>query len=216
MGEVRIIKINCNELSPNGSWKEEPAASIGEGGIGVGLDKDLQTQRIGELNINWSSIGDADGVGVAIPSLIRVITDNSSTTRQKLKSADTILNYRVEDASVVEFTKKFLQSICTGEGIATDYRVEAAGLLRRCESPKVQPATIKSTYTEPAPEKPVIPLKELVKQRHERQVRMEQERIERERAAIERELGLPPGGAADIADPCDFLLKLHTSYFQKS
>ena len=40
--------------------------------------------------------------------------------------------------------------------------------------------------------------------------------IEREREAIERELGLPPGGAADIADPCDFLLKLHTSYFQKS
>jgi hypothetical protein len=97
----------------------------------------LQNEQIGELRAKVEGLcgsggDDANGSGVAIPSLIRIITDSVSTTRQKLKAAETILSYRVSDANVV-FTKKFLQSICTGTDIATDYRVEAAGLLRRCE-----------------------------------------------------------------------------------
>ena len=52
---------------------------------------------------------------------------------------------------------------------------------------------------------------ELVRQRRERQERMERERVERDREAIERELGLPPGGAAGIPDPSDYLLRIRTS-----
>jgi hypothetical protein len=59
-----------------------------------------------------------------------------------------ILSYKVSDASVVEFTKKFLQSVCTGADVAIDHRVEAAGLLRRCESPRVTPESVHPAYSE--------------------------------------------------------------------
>ena len=176
-------------LNPDGSWKE--LASSGEGtGEAVGLDKDRleylassRAQQIDKLQDeverlrDWSGGDDANGSGVAIPSLIRIITDSASTMRQRLKAAETILSYKVGDASVVEFTKKFLQSICTGADVATDYRVEAAGLLRRVEAPKIQPGTVRPTYTEPEPEEPPIPLKELVRQRRERADRMQAELI---------------------------------------
>jgi hypothetical protein len=177
-------------LNPDGSWKE--LASNGEGiGEAVGLDKDRleylvesRTQQIDELQSeierlrDWSGGDDANGSGVAIPSLIRIITDSASTVRQKLKGAETILNYRVEDASVVEFTKKFLQSVCTSADVATDYRVEAAGLLRRCESPRVTPDSVRPTYREEAPKEPGESLRDTVARRRARADRMELEAIE--------------------------------------
>ena len=206
-------------LSPNGSWKEEPVVSIGEG-VGEVLDKDWleylvnsQNQQIGELQIenaclrDWSNGDDTNGA--ALSSLLRIVSDNTATARQRIKAAGAVLGYKVHDDSAVSFTKGYLRAACADTSIAVDHRIEAGELLRKHEAPKVQPSTVRSVYEEPEPAKPVIPLKELVRQRHERQVRMEREQIE-------RELGLPPGGAADIADPCDFLLKLHTSYFQKS
>jgi hypothetical protein len=83
----------------------------------------------------------------------------------------------VGDASVVEFTKKFLQSICTGADVATDYRVEAAGLLRRCESPRIASETVRPAYRETEPAEPPVPLLELVRQRRERADRMQAEMI---------------------------------------
>jgi hypothetical protein len=144
---------------------------------------DSQTQQIeglqGEVERlrDWSNGSDADGAGVAIPSLIRIITDSASTMRQKLKGAETILSYQVEDASVVEFTKKFLQSVCTSADVATDHRVEAAGLLRRCEAPRVTPDSVRPSYREAEPAEPPIPLLELVRQRRERADRMQAEMI---------------------------------------
>ena len=82
----------------------------------------------------------------------------------------------MSDESVVEFTKKFLQSICTSD-VAADHRVEAAGLLRRCESPRVAPETVRPSYREEEPAEPPVPLLELVKQRRERADRMQAEMI---------------------------------------
>jgi hypothetical protein len=130
---------------------------------------------------------------VAIPSLIRIITDSASTMRQKLKAAETILGYKVSDASVVEFTKKFLQSVCTGADVATDHRVEAAGLLRRCESPRVAPETVRPSYRESEPAEPVEPLADLVARRRARQ------------DAYERELASHPGEDALPSDVCSAL-----------
>ena len=118
-------------LSNDGSWKP-PQTSAGEI-----LERDqlehtvnLQNERIGELEEkieylrDWSS-GDDNETGVAIPSLIKIITDRASTVRQRLKAAETILNYRVSDSGVVEFTKKFLQSTCMDAEVAADHRCEA-------------------------------------------------------------------------------------------
>ena len=176
-------------LNPDGSWKE--LASTGDGiGEAIGLDKDrleylvdTQTQHIQGLQSeieqlrSWGNGSDVNETGVAIPSLIRIITDGASTTRQRLKAAETILSYKVSDASVVEFTKKFLQSVCTGADVAIDYRVEAAGLLRRCESPRVVSETVRPVYRQAEPTEPPIPLMELVRQRRERSDKMQEQMI---------------------------------------
>jgi hypothetical protein len=104
---------------------------------------DSQTQQIGELQgeverlRDWSASDDANGGGVAIPSLVKIVADSASTMRQRLKAASTILAYRVQDSSVVDFTKRFLQSVCTSTVVATDHKLEASELLRKYEAPRV-------------------------------------------------------------------------------
>jgi hypothetical protein len=67
--------------------------------------------------------------------------------RQRLKAAGTILGYKVHDEGVVEFTKRFLQSVCTSADIATDYRIEAGELLRKHEAPRIASETVKLSYS---------------------------------------------------------------------
>ena len=157
------------KASPDGAWREERIVSIGEN-----LEKDRlaylvdsQNRKIGELQSenerlrDWSN-SDADGVGVAIPSLMRMITDSASTMRQKIKAASFILNYEVEDSEVTTFVRGFLESVCTSD-VATDHKLEAGELLRKHESPRVQSGTVRPDYPANTPEEPVIPLMELVR-----------------------------------------------------
>ena len=88
---------------------------------------------------DWSSGDDTNGAGVALSSLVKIVGDSDASTRQRIKAASAVLGYKVSDDSVVEFTKRFLQSICTSTNIAIDYRIEAGELLRRHEDAKIVP-----------------------------------------------------------------------------
>ena len=132
---------------------------------------DLQTRQIGELQTelerlrDWSS-GNANGV--ALSNLLQIVSDGAASVRQKLKAAAAILGFKVEDPGIIEFTKRFLESLCANPDIATDYRVESAALLRQHESPRIKPDSAPPTYREepadPA-EPPPIPLRELLVER---------------------------------------------------
>ena len=67
------------KLSPSGSWKEEPIASNGGDGIGEDLDKD-------RLEYHWSGEDDANGANVALSSLIKIVSDNTASPRQRIKA----------------------------------------------------------------------------------------------------------------------------------
>jgi hypothetical protein len=171
-------------LSPNGSWKEEPAASIGEGGIGGDLDKNRQ---IGELQgeverlLNWSGGSDGNGKGVGLSSLVRIVGDSAASTRQRIKAAAAVLGYKAQ-ADVSEFVRKYLRTVCESTDIATDYKIEAGELLRRHEAPRVTPDSVRPSYRDSdtvEPTEPPIPLLELVRQRRERSDRMQAEMIEK-------------------------------------
>src|SRR5262249_1817550 len=53
------------------------------------------------------------------------------------RAAAAVLGYKVKDAAVTEFVRRFLESLCADADIATDYRIEAGGLLSRHEAPRV-------------------------------------------------------------------------------
>jgi hypothetical protein len=142
-----------------------------------------RAQRIEELQsenerlLNWSNGGDA---GVALPSLVRIVGDGSASTRQRLKAASAILAFQVQDDGVVEFTKRYLESVCTSTDIGNiDHKVEAAELLRRHEAPRIAPETVRPTYRDEAPKEPPEPLMQLVARRKAGQEQREREAIER-------------------------------------
>lgn len=207
-------------LNPDGSWKR-PFVSTGDP-VGEPLSRDqleyladTRAQQVSELQgeverlRDWSNGSDVDGIGVAIPALIRIISDSSSTMRQRIKAASTILNYQVQDSEVTTFVRGFLESVCTNTDVATDHKLEALEQLRRHEAPRVAPETVRPAYDDNDNAEPPIPLKELVRQRRERADRMEREEIE-------RRLGLQPGGAADIPNPTEYLLQLRRSHMLPS
>jgi AraC-like DNA-binding protein len=141
------------QLNPDGCWKLTKT-SAGEKMEREQLAHvvDSQVQRIGELNDeverlrDWSSGDDANGAGVALSSLVRIVGDSTASVRQRLKAAAAVLGYRVHDDSAAAFTKRFLQSICVDASIGIDYRVEAAELLRRHEAPRVTSETVRPSY----------------------------------------------------------------------
>ena len=141
-----------------------------------------------ERLLDWSSGGDASA-GVAIPTLAKIVGDGSASMRQRLKAAAAILGYKLPDDDVAEFTKRFLQSVCTSADIATDYRIEAGELLRKHEAPRVAPETVRLVYQEEPKGEPPIPLQELVAQRRARADALEREMM----LQMEREMGLQSG-----------------------
>jgi hypothetical protein len=174
-------------LASDGSWRE-PIPSIRETLEKEALEKDRleylvdsKAQQIEELQgeverlRDWSNGNDADGANVAVASLIRVVSDTAATMRQRLNAASAILGYKLSDDDVADFTKRFLQAVCTSTDIATDYRVTAAELLRKCEAPRIMPPVERPPpRIDPNAEKPE-PLAQLVARRRERQDRMERE-----------------------------------------
>jgi hypothetical protein len=143
-------------LNPDGCWKEP--RSTGEA---VGLDKDQleylvdsQLQRIAGLQSqverlrDWSS-GSNGEANIALSSLVRIVSDSTASVRQRLKAASAILAYQVPDMGVVEFTKRFLESVCASTDISNvDYKVEAAELLRRHEAPRIASESVRPSYRE--------------------------------------------------------------------
>jgi hypothetical protein len=79
---------------------------------------------------DWSNGGSN---GVAVPSLVAILTDNGASVRQKIKAASAILGYKVQDPSVSAFARRFLESICAKADVPTDYKIQAAETLRRAE-----------------------------------------------------------------------------------
>jgi hypothetical protein len=172
------------KLSSDGSWKEPDIASIGAS-LRAGRDRDqleylidTQTQQIGKLQdkverlLDWSNGGDA---GVALPSLVKIVGDDTASTRQRLKAAAAVLAYKVQDDAVIEFVKKFLGSVCASPDIGNiDYKIEAGELLRRHEAPKVSPETVRPNYreNEDRPAEPSEPLRDLVARRRARMYAM--------------------------------------------
>jgi hypothetical protein len=144
------------QLNPNGCWKPPPLSSAGEK-----LEKDRlahavdsQTRRIAELQgevdslRDWSKGDDADGANVALSSLLRIVSDNTASPRQRIRAASTILSYKVQDSDAVEFTTRFLRSVCTSADIATDYRIEAGELLRKHEAPRIASESVRPSYSD--------------------------------------------------------------------
>jgi hypothetical protein len=98
------------QLNSDGSWKPTQTSA------GVMLEKDRleyladsRAQQIGELQgeverlRDWASGDDANGVGVATSSLVKIVSDSAASMRQRLKAAATILGYQVQDDAVAGF-----------------------------------------------------------------------------------------------------------------
>jgi len=90
--------------------------------------------------LSLSAIGSSGGVnGVAVSNLAQIVSNSAASTRQRLRAAAVVLGYKVQDAAVTEFAKRFLESLCANADIPTDYRIEAGELLRRSEDVMVRP-----------------------------------------------------------------------------
>jgi hypothetical protein len=194
-GRDRRDQYQLYSLNPDASWKE-PVASIGEG-----LEKDQleylahsQTRQIAELQgeverlRDWSSGGANGETNVALSSLVRIVGDSAVSPRQRLRAAAAVLGYEVLDAGVLEFVKRFLESLCANAEIATDYRIEAGALLRRYEAPRVVSEIVRPTYrTDDSAAEPVEPLSVVIARR--------KAHCDALTAQIERELGLAVGSS---------------------
>ena len=106
------------QLDPAGSWKP-PSAGESAGEPPLSRDQleflaDSQAQQLAELRDqieylrDWSS-GNANGV--AVSNLAQIVSSSTATTRQRLRAAGAILGYKVQDAGVTEFTRRFLESV---------------------------------------------------------------------------------------------------------
>jgi hypothetical protein len=171
-------------LNPDGCWKVPPL-SIEEQSERSRRNTDrlehlanTRAQRIEQLQDQIDNLRDwANGGGSNAVDLIKILTDDSASTRQKIKAASIILGYRA-DPDVAAFTRRYLEDVCGNVSIAVDYRLQASELLRKVEGNAQLRPTIEK-LTPPAP--PVDPVKE------EEQRRIE---FERKKAHIERQAQL--------------------------
>ena len=154
------------QLNPDLSWKlpQTPAEEM--------LDRDrlahvvnTQAAELEGLRGEIARFSDANGAGVAVGALVKIVGDGNATPRQRIKAASTILGYRTQDDDVVQLAKKFLQSVCTDIGVAIDYRIEASEALRRSEDPKLVPVIERPARAESVNAEPVVPLAELLLER---------------------------------------------------
>jgi hypothetical protein len=132
--------------------------------------------------------------GVAVSSLVEIVGDPSATLRQKLRASATVLGYRVQDAGVIEFVKRFLERLCANARISADYRVEAAEQLRRCQDPKIMPQIQRPDLSPP---RDVDPAKEQAER--DAEFLRKKAYVDAATAAIEREYG-PQARARQRAD----------------
>jgi hypothetical protein len=93
-------------------------------------------------------LSDGDINGVAVASLVRIVSDDTASMRQRLRAAAAVLGYKVKDAGAVELTRGFLESLCANAEIATDHRIAAGELLRKTEAPKVMSEIVRPDYRE--------------------------------------------------------------------
>ena len=138
------------QLNPDCSWKPSPTS------VGQAVEKDRtqylvesQTQQIAELQDEVERLLDftnGDGSNVALASLTQIVGDSAATVRQRIKAAGAVLGYKVHDDSAAEFTKRYLESVCTSADVATDYRIEAGELLRKHEAPRIISETVRPSY----------------------------------------------------------------------
>src|SRR5262249_47044284 len=137
---------------------------------------DSQTRQIADLQgeierlRDWSSGSDANGeANVALSSLVRIVGDSTASTRQRLRAAAAVFANEVLDAGILDFVKRFLESVCVNAEIATDYQVEAAALLRRYQAPRVVSEVVRPIYrTDDLPEVEYEPLSVVVARQRER------------------------------------------------
>jgi hypothetical protein len=130
------------------------------------------------------------------------VSDSTASLRQRLKAASIILGYRVQDADVTAFTKRFLESTCANVDVPIDYRIEAGECLRRSEDTMIRPPVERApARAEETKEREVIvPLADLLRRRRARQDALEDLPIDdpRRLAWVDRdEFDAPPGNGSD-------------------
>jgi hypothetical protein len=54
----------------------------------------------------------------------------------------------VSDASIIEFVRRFLESVCAGSDAHVDHKIEAGELLRKHEAPRVMSEIVRPIYRE--------------------------------------------------------------------
>jgi len=164
-------------LNPDGSWKEPPK-SIGEQLEAAQQNSDrleyladTQARQIEGLQGEVESLRDwsSGGInGVAVSNLAQIVSDSAASTRQRLRAAAVVLGYRVQDAAVTEFAKRFLESLCANADIPTDYRIEAGELLRRSEDVMIRPPIERSPASTVKAEEVVEPIWDVVRRQRAR------------------------------------------------
>jgi hypothetical protein len=140
-----------NILNPNGSWKKPPLTSTGEV-----LDRDrlehvvsLQTAQIEELQgENQRLLDGIAGDNVAISALVRIVADGAVATPRRIRAAAAVLGYKVSDASIIEFVRRFLETVCASPDTHVDHKIEAGELLRKHEAPRIMSEIIRPSYRE--------------------------------------------------------------------
>jgi hypothetical protein len=176
-------------LNSDGSWREPPVS------IGDELERakrettrlecvaGSQAEQIEALEGEVQSLRDfASGTnGVAVEHLTKIISDSTTTVRQKLRAAAVVLGYKV-DSNIAEFVKAFLERLCMSPDTPTDYKIEAGEILRRAEgSPRIAPAIERSS----PPARDIDP---------------EKEKAEREATSLRRRQHLERQAALDAAE----------------
>ena len=102
-----------------------------------------------EVLPDLGSGSDADGgANVALSSLVRIVGDSAASLRQRLRAAAAVLAYKVQDAAVIEFVRRFLESLCADADTAIDHRIAAGELLRKHEAPRVMSEIVRPAYRE--------------------------------------------------------------------
>jgi hypothetical protein len=127
-------------LNPNGCWRkpeisiEEKLETARRENSRLEFLLDTQVEQTEQLQDQIESFHDRSegNDGVAISNLVRIISDNSATPRQRLKAAAVILGYKVQNADVTEFAKRYLETLCASD-VSVDYKIQAAETLRRAE-----------------------------------------------------------------------------------
>jgi hypothetical protein len=138
-------------LDPNGTWKKPPPTFTGEI-----LERDrlehvvsLQTTQIEELQgENRRLLDGIAGDNVAVSALVRIVADGAVATPRRIRAAAAVLGYKVSDASIIEFVRRFLESVCAAPDTHVDHKIEAGELLRKHEAPRVMSEIVRPSYRE--------------------------------------------------------------------